>query len=231
MKHIVFLSLILTSCIVKNVDIGANERGVVGHELLKNGSHYIRSDKKVTIYPIDENTYSDNLTFLTKDNLDHITNFKTKFYISEGDVLNVHSRCTDQYQMVCVSPETRASIRRVLLTISSDSLIMLSKDTLQAIIFNDLESTLKKIGFSLTYFSLDKIQYPGELETVISLNLENEYRTIKTSNEWTEKRKAIDALLKTDSKEIMVILMRMYNEDNDKQTKDYIISHIKSTYP
>jgi hypothetical protein len=230
MRYLILLSFILTSCVFKNVDVKIDELGVVDDKVLKPGRHLIRKNKSVSIYDIKEKVYGDSLTFLTKDGQEHTASFTAKFRIPEMYVVKVHNSFGQHYLDISVIPEARASIRRCFLKMTSDSLLFVSKDSIESRIVKDLFDVLIAHGLALTHFQLDKLIYQPELKIVTKFNLESEYRILRTSKNWDEKKKAIDKFLKTNSKETLEIILRTYNDDKDERTRDYILDHVKSSY-
>ncbi|MBL7871391.1 MAG: hypothetical protein JNM78_07260 [Cyclobacteriaceae bacterium] len=230
MKYFILLICILSSCTTKSVDIIHGEFGVAGNEMLPPGNHHLRQGIEVYIYDVKENTYTDSLDFFTKDNEEHSAEFTANFYIPEENVIIVHTSVGQDFLNKSVIPETRASIRRILGLITSDSLLFTSRDSIESEIKKDLQFILIERGIALTKFELNRIIYPSELITVVRLNLGTEYRILKTSRNWIEKRRAIDQLLKSESKDILKIILRTYNEDKDQKTRDYILEHVTSSY-
>lgn len=230
MRQLLFTLLVLTGCNARQVTIQADELGVTDSDdkILAPGTHTI--DGTVTVYDIKEFSTTENVDILSKDKQSVSGEFYIRCYPDKKNIARLHKTFGPEYKDVAISPETRASIRRIFAKINADSLITIDKADIESMIKSDLSKVLADRDIILSYFEIKRLILPTELKIVNELNLKNEYLILKTSNNWTDKQKAIDSFLKNGTKDALKVLFQIYADDKDPKTRDYIISNVKSSY-
>jgi len=230
MRQGIFLILILTSCNLRQVTINADELGVIdnGDKILEPGIHTV--SELVTIYDIKELSINENVDILSKDKQSVSGEFHFRCFPDKVNLNRLHKTYGPKYKDIFIIPETRASIRSIFSKLNGDSLIIIDKVDIESMIKSDLSKTLADRDIILSHFEIKTLVLPTELETANDLNLKNEYLILKTSNNWTDKQKAIDSFLQNGTKDALKVLFQIYADDKDPKTRDYILSNVKSSY-
>lgn|SRR5688572_17240807 len=159
---LVLIALMLTSCIIKSVDIMPNQVGVIRSNggLLQPGNHLIPFYEEFAIYEISEQSLTQEIQILTKDLKPASTEFLLRYFPQRSAIDSLDNMFGEKYVERMVIPELRAGVRRIFQGISADSLNKVDKKKIELLVREDLTTILRSNHVIVSEIELKQLKLP-----------------------------------------------------------------------